>query len=60
MATIPGWEEETTDGKMELLHQWCDNLSRKVMEIGGTIQGLHERLRVAEARLAETSALPKP
>jgi hypothetical protein len=47
---FPAWKDQTADQKFEFLHEWCDNLSRKVDQQRNTIDILWNRLQEAEAK----------
>ena len=41
--------------KLQYLWQWCDRLARALQQVRAENQGLHERLRQAEDKLAGKS-----
>jgi hypothetical protein len=56
MMGFPAWVTMAAEQKCEFLHEWCENLTRKVQNQETTIERLHGRLQEVEAKtLAETS-----
>lgn len=55
MTNIPNWDHQTTEEKLQTLHDWCNNLSSAVQSLGGNLQSAHERLKKVEGQVAGKS-----
>ncbi len=60
MSHVPTWKNATDEQKFEFLYDWCDNLSRSLQAVQAGAHGLHERLSLVEAKVAEIPSAPKP
>jgi hypothetical protein len=54
--SYPAWKEMTVEQKCLFLHEWCENLTRKVEIQESSIQRLHERLQAVEAKTKEETS----
>ena len=48
-AHVFGWEEATTDEKLEGLHDWCNILTAKLQAAGEETRALLERIKKLES-----------
>ncbi|HUK61601.1 MAG TPA: hypothetical protein VLV50_20375 [Stellaceae bacterium] len=55
MADFSLFENLPEKNKFEYLWDWCDRMARAVDQLRSENQGLHERLRQAEEKLAGKS-----
>ena len=50
--SYPAWKDMPAEQKCQFLHEWCENLTRKVENQEMTIQALHARLLAVEGKVA--------
>jgi hypothetical protein len=52
MADYPAWKDMTPDQKLDYLKEWLENIDRAVKNIRQNDEGLFQKIREVEAKIA--------
>lgn len=60
MPKWPAWNDQTTEQKLDFLHEWLVNTEETIKQIGGTTLNLRDRLRKVEEEIARRPSAENP